>query len=594
MNGVPQRRPNSLLTASLLALLILLSLFLRLGLVHLPSLDFRPAPDAAEYAAAGLSLAEGRGLTLTMGGGVYPSRYPGGYPMLLALFHLLGLPVERFFLGSILLGLAAIPLVYLLARRVGSGRDAALIAAAVTAFSPVLLFCSIRVLTENVSLIAILAAFLLSLPRGSVSRRRAAFFTLLAGAAAGYAVIVRLASVVSVPVILAMVLWMAWRAGQRSGRLAGTGLLFGLGVFSGLLPQLLSNRINFGNPLATGYGYWNQAYQDPLQMFEAAHVVHPWNPLYGNLWYYLQHLAAMTFEANFLRLYSLAAVILAAVGLFALLRHGRRRSVHLFGLLHCLATLTLLLFYFGQSTRLLAAVVPWVAIWAGQGFAALWHRPPTAPHRRSCRAAGLLLALAAVAPLLLWSVSRTAPFAGDRPPVRTAASITLERTPPGSLILSNLSPVYTGMLIDYRGGRELVQLSRDDGAYVGYLLNATYDGVGPPLPQARFMPPLPGREPFQPLVLGADELDPWRLKQVARALAGRRPVYVLLNSEDPPYSDGWLAVQRFLVLRETERVQGFQLLRVEGLREDAGRSLGRTPLDVRTGRKDRASGKGKV
>ncbi len=32
--------------------------------------------------------------------------------------------------------------------------------------------------------------------------------------------------------------------------------------------------------------------------------------------------------------------------------------------------------------------------------------------------------------------------------------------------MSNISPVYTGLLIDYRGGREVVQLSREDGAYV--------------------------------------------------------------------------------------------------------------------------------
>ncbi len=591
--NAPRRR--SYLTLFLLTLLVVLSLVIRLGLVYLPSLDFRPVPDAAEYAAAGLSLAEGRGLTLTMGGGVYPSRYPCGYPILLALLHLLGLGVERFYRGSILLSLVVIPLVYLLARRIGSGRDAALIAAAVTAFSPVLLFCSLRVLTENISLIAILSAFLLALPGDSISRRRAALFTLLAGTAAGYAVIVRLASLVTVPVIFGLVLWAGRRAGKRTRGLAGDSLLFVLGAFIGVLPQLLSNRVNFGTLFTTGYGYWNKVYLDPLEMFEAAHVVHPWNPLYGNLWYYLQHLGAMTFEANFLRLYSLAAVLLAAVGLFALLRRGdRKRWVHLFGLLHCLATLVLLLFYFGQSTRLLAAVVPWVAIWAGQGVAALWHRPVGALQFLSCRAAALLLAISAVVPLAAWSVSRTTPFAGDRPVARTAAAMALEHTPPGSLILSNLSPVYTGMLIDFRGGRELVQLSREDGAYVGYLLNASFGGEGPPLPQARFMPPLPGRDPFQPLVQGVEELDPWRLKQVADALAGRRPVFVLQNSENPPFSDGWLAVDRYFDLQRLEVIRGFILSRVTGIKEGTGQFLGRTPLDIKTRRKDRARREGRT
>ncbi len=592
MNSVPGRRP--LFTALLLALLLLAALLLRLGLVSMPSHDFRPTPDAAEYAAAGISLAEGRGLTLTMGGGVYPSRYPCGYPLLLALFHLLGLGVERFYIGSVILGLLVIPLVYLLARRAGGGRDASLVAAAVTAVSPVLLFCSTRVLTENASLIAILTGFLFALSGESASRRRAALFTLLAGLAAGYAVIIRLANVVTVPVIFGLVIWLGRRTAGGKQRQAGDMLLFGTGALFGVLPQLLFNRFNFGTLWATGYGYWNQTYQDPLAMFETAHAVHPWNPLYGNLWYYLQYLAGMFFEATFLRLYSLAAVILALIGLLALLRRGRRRFVHLFGLLHCLATLALLLFYFGQSTRLLAAVIPWVALWAGEGFSAFWHRPPGSPLRRSCRAAGALLALAAVVPLLVWTVSRTGTMAGEQKPVATAASMALARTPPGSLILSNLSPVYTGMLIDFRGGREVVQLSREDGSYVSYLLNASFGGEGPPLPQARFMPPLPGRDPFQPLVHGADELDPWRLKQVTRALAARRPVFVLQHAENPPFSEGRQAVQRFLVVQEVGRLPGVLLVRVKGVREGAGESLSRTPLDLNERRKNRATREGRT
>jgi len=590
MSGVPRRR---LITPALLVLLLFVSLLLRLGLVSLPSHDFRPVPDGAEYATAGLSLAEGRGLTLTMGGGVYPSRYPCGYPILLAIFHLFGLPVERFYLGSILLGLAVIVLAYRLARKAGSGQDAALIAASVVAFSPVVLFCSIRVLTESASLVALLAAFLFALSAGSTVRNRAAVWILLAGLAAGYAVTIRLANVVSVPVILGLVLWPRWRPGPRLRNLTIGSLFFGAGALLGALPQLVLNQLNFGTPWSTGYGFWNQNYQDPLAMFRAAHVVHPWNPLYGNLWYYLQHLAGMSFEATFLRLYSLAAVILAAVGLFAILRHGRRRAIHFFGMLHCLATLVLLLFFFGQSTRLLASVIPWVALWAGEGFSAFWHRPGGAPLRRSCRAAGVLLVLLALVPLILWGASRTRTFGGVEVPVRTAASMALAGTPPGSLILSNLSPVYTGLLIDFRGGREVVQLSRQDGSYVSYLLNATFDGKGPPLPQARFMPPLPGREPFQPLVHAADELDPWRLNQVAGALDAGRPVFVLQNVEGPPFSDGHQAVLQFFRVREVGRLPRVLLVRVEGIREGAGHALGRTPLEIRARRKNRARQEGK-
>ncbi len=574
-----------LLTVTLLLLLVLVSLVIRVGLVSTPSRDFRPSPDAAEYAAAGLSLAEGRGLTLAMGSGSYPTRYPCGYPILLALFHLLGLPLERFHWGSLLLSLAILPLVHRLARRSGCGRDAALLAAAVTAFSPVLLFCSIRVLAENASLVVMLAALLLALGSGQAAGRRAALFTLLAGAAAGFAVIVRLANLVSLPVVFGLVLWLAWQQqGRRPAHLVRVSLFFGLGGLAGILPQLVVNRLNFGRLLTTGYGYWNEAYLDPRGMFEAAHVVHPWNPIYGNLWYYLRHLAGMSFEASFLQLYPLAAVLLAVVGLFALLRHGRHRAVHFFGLLHCLATLTLLLFYYGQSTRLLAPVVPWVALWAGQGFAALWHRPVGAPLRRSCRSVGLLLVLLALVPMLVWTVSRTTRF--HREDISgSAAEMALAATPPGSLIISGLSPVYTGLLLEQRGGREVVQLSRQDGTYVSYLLNASFGGEGPPLPQARFMAPLPGREPLTPLVREADQLDPWRLQQVSRALETGRPVFVLQAAERPPFSDGHLALRRYFRLRQAAREKRSLLLRVEGIKDKAGAAAGHTPLDIRLRRK---------
>jgi len=575
--------PGRLVSGAVLVLLLLVSLFLRLGLVGVPSIDFRPAPDAAEYAAAAVSLTEGRGLTLVMGGGVYPSRYPGGFPLVLAFFRLLGLPAERFYLAGLLLGLSVIPLVYLLGRRAGGDRFAALAAAAVTACSPVLIFCSIRVLTENLALVLLVTGFCLVAPKESTSPRRASLFVLLAGVAAGCAVTVRLANVVTLPAVFGLALASGRRPGEGLRRPALHGALFGAGALAGLLPQLLFNRANFGNLLTTGYGYWNQSYRDPRAMFEAAHAVHPWNPVYGNLWYYLEHLGGMTFEATFLRLYSLAAVLLAVAGLVAIIRYGgRRRVVHLFGLVHCLATLALLLVYVGQSTRLLVGVVPWLAIWAGAGAAALWRRPEKAPLRRVTRWAGALLLAAAVLPLFGWGFSRAVDQdRGGTDGPRTAAALVLERTPPGALIFSGLSPVYTGLLVDYRGGREVVQLSREDGSYVDYLLNASFDGQGPPLPQARFMPPLPGREPFTPLVHGPGKLDAWRVRQLRSALARGRPVFVLQNAEKPPFSAGKLAVQKFLVLRTAGRVRGALLEQVVRVRPMADRSLARTPLDLR-------------
>jgi len=570
------RWDSRLIRWSLLALVLAAALLLRLGAVANPSTDFRPSPDAMEYAAAGLALAQGQGVTLAMGSGAYPARYPCGFPALLALSHFCGLPLERFHLGSLFLGFFVVLLVYILARRIGGSSGAALVAAGVAACSPALIFCSVRVIAENASLATLLLSLLCVLAAKTGRTRRAVLFALLAGLAAGYGVTVRLAAVMQVPVLAGLTAWAWWSVQRRAGRALLGGLVFGAGALVGFLPQLWVNLANLGRPLATGYGFWNQTYQDPRAMFEVAHAVHPWDTKYGNLWYYLQHLFGMSFEASFLRLYSLAAVLLAAVGLFALLRGREWRWFHIFGLLHCLATLVLLLFYFGQTTRLLVPVVPWVALWAGAGFIALWRREAGAPLRRVCRAAGVLLVIAALLPVSVWVVERSRTL--DRG--TTAASMALD-TPPGSLILSNISPVYTGALIDYRGGREVVQLSRDDGSYVSYLFGATWNGQGPPLPQVPFSRPLARSEPFLPLVRGPGRLDPWRLEQVGRALRDLRPVFVLQEIERPPFSNGHLAVNRFFELREEGRDRKVRLSRVIRILPEARRSLGHTPLAKR-------------
>src|SRR5215469_16040280 len=49
-------------------------------------LELMPWPDGLEYAAAAVNLAKGRGAVLHFGGYTYPSRYTGGYPLILEFF----------------------------------------------------------------------------------------------------------------------------------------------------------------------------------------------------------------------------------------------------------------------------------------------------------------------------------------------------------------------------------------------------------------------------------------------------------------------------------------------------------------------------
>src|SRR5260221_10013534 len=50
-------------------------------------IELMPWPDGLEYAAAGVNLAKGRGVVLHFGGYTYPSRYTGGYPLILEIAY---------------------------------------------------------------------------------------------------------------------------------------------------------------------------------------------------------------------------------------------------------------------------------------------------------------------------------------------------------------------------------------------------------------------------------------------------------------------------------------------------------------------------
>src|SRR5277367_3631306 len=54
--------------------------------------ELMPWPDGLEYAASGVNLANGRGAVLHFGGYTYPSRYTGGYPLILKYVTFTGVP----------------------------------------------------------------------------------------------------------------------------------------------------------------------------------------------------------------------------------------------------------------------------------------------------------------------------------------------------------------------------------------------------------------------------------------------------------------------------------------------------------------------
>ncbi len=568
----------------LLALLLLFSAWIRWQHVSFRSFDPRPFPDALEYTASAVSLAEGRGLVMPIGSGVYPPRYPYGFPALLAGAHLAGLPELRFHLVNFVLGLLLVLIVHALSRRAGAGPGAALFAAAIVATSPQLIHLSFRVLSDLAYLNVVMLIFLL-LPAGPPAEGRVVKTRLfLAGAAAGFSVALRVVGVILLPVLLAAAVW-PQRRGRRFPPLAAV-----LPVIAGcavcLVPQLLFNQANFGDPLATGYSYWIEQYGSATELFGPQFVAGREYPTFGNLHYYATLLGGMIFDGPEQQLYAPAVFLLAAAGLLLLARRARLRGLHAAGAAMLLVQLVFLQFYYGAQVRLIIVAIPWAALWAAEGLQLAWHRPAGARWRRTVRAAALLACAAVLLPPLGFGVAG-APASerwgeGGMP----YSQWLLQATPGSALIVGNMSPVVAELRLQGRGGREWIQLSDNDGRHVFRFQLRGWRGDGPPLPQARFARTTPEpRDVLRPLFRAGRNVrlfvglerrdgrteplfttDRWRLEQVRTALARGRPVYLVLRP-DGRLSEQLLAKMMLVFdLAPAERMRGVRLFRVEALK----------------------------
>src|SRR5260370_16435061 len=111
-------------------------------------LELMPWLDGLEYAAAAVNLAKGRGAVLHFGGYTYPSRYTGGYPLILEFaYRIYGGKYPLFYGATFVIGMFAVVGVYILARWVFV-RGAAVIPALWVVFPPVFITCSTLVITD--------------------------------------------------------------------------------------------------------------------------------------------------------------------------------------------------------------------------------------------------------------------------------------------------------------------------------------------------------------------------------------------------------------------------------------------------------------
>jgi 4-amino-4-deoxy-L-arabinose transferase-like glycosyltransferase len=474
--------------------------------------ELMPWPDGLEYAAQAVNLDQGRGAVLHFGGYSYPSRYPEGYPLILAAaLPIIGHRVARLYTVTIAIGLCAIVAIYLLALKLFD-RSSAILAALLLALCPVFVAYSTLVLSDVPTMtVTILAAWALARAtdeEGRPGREVALYATwIILGFIAGFSAIMRPTNAMLVGAIaLALVAVPPRGVGVRGIATAGAGFFVALAVMP--LLQLHSNAINLGGPLSSGYGWWvPEVYSHSGRQFNVSHLFGPTLPRnpHGNVPVYvtaLLGLDGMLGDQGDPRyfLYPFAAAAFGPVGIFAVLRDRSQRTARrvvyfglaLVGLLFAVYSFDL----FTETAYLLPGVFV-VFITAGYGavVANRWMRAAFGARTRSIprlAAAGgvllldllLLIALATEVAVRLSAEPQQSPTVDSLQQIESKVS-------PRATIVSNIS---LELLHLYLSGesRKLVALnSRDPGeSFTDYHLNRLFAkralGWGGPIPQVLF------------------------------------------------------------------------------------------------------------
>ena len=336
--------------------------------------DFRPPPDAVEYAVTAQRLARFDSYALPLLGRHYPPRYPFGFPALLApAYWLPGATLANGIYSVVAYGVLGVALTYALGRLLW-GRAVGLVAAVALLLLPQYPGWSHAIMSETatVALVAA-AALLLCLAAGADGGRRRLALLAGLGGVAGLAILVRLANVV-LPVALVAAL-----VGVRRPRheLARGALAVGAGPAVALAGLAVYALATFGSVLGTGYRYWvPEWYAVPGQAFALAYAFGAPAPLgdpaapagLPNGLYYARSLLGLLPERSSLFLTG-EFCALACVGAVNIARDRRRpvRAFAVFAGLFSTLTLSLYAVYFVRDARFLAPLAPLAALGVGAG-----------------------------------------------------------------------------------------------------------------------------------------------------------------------------------------------------------------------------------
>ena len=216
-----------------LLIVLVVALLARLGYWVFITPDYSPDSDAAQYFDLARNIVNGHGYAMTFPQlELHPTAFrPPGYPYALAaVFKVFGvhMGVGAGRALSLVCGLVAIALVYMLVRRISTPL-AAMVAGLCMALYPALIANDTVLLTESMSL-ALLAGVLLAL----VARRWP-----LAAALCGMLILTRASAQY---LMFPLALWVLWQLGWRRA------LGFLLIVAAVLSPWFIRNQIQLGSP----------------------------------------------------------------------------------------------------------------------------------------------------------------------------------------------------------------------------------------------------------------------------------------------------------------------------------------------------------
>lgn len=509
-------------------------------------LELMPWPDGLEYAASAVNLAAGRGAVLHFGGYTYPSRYTGGYPLILEFLRHGSFTRDPPFLLSTALGMVSVFGVFWLARGL-FGRAAGLIAALLVALSPVFLTYSSLVMSDVPTFcVTIYAAWALreaaSSKEPKLTIAKGALAWLIFGLFAGFSTIMRPTNAVILGGLAVCILMVPLEKRDLSSLLKAA-IAIAIGFAIPVIWQLHQNSINLGSAFASGYAWWvPEVYGAGGRTFSIAYLFGPTMPRnpHGNVIVYLTTLLGldgMLGDRGNPRyfLYPFAAGVFAIVGFIAIFRTPGRtaaRRLMWFGLGYLAALTGLYCFYLFTDVAFIlpGAFVLFIAAGAGGAIANRWMRDVLRDQNRS---AGKLAAAAGVIVLDLLLIVSLASEAAVRLSAQPASSAMVEAlesldsaVPRDATIVSNISLQFLDLYLGEE--RRLVGLnSLDPGErFTDYHLHRLYEKRA-----AGWNGAVP------PVVFDGDQMSPAAADSLASAIA-KTPVYLLIAApESQDYAD---------------------------------------------------------